>query len=897
MSEYLVELNQLRTFSRYADRLLTVAPNLAPEIAQQLNEPYSRQAMESFIREALTANSVPLKTVLRRLRQRVWLMVAARDLVDHADLAEVVATFSALAEVTVAAAQKFAYDELTEIYGLPIGAETVRPQQLIVVAMGKLGGAELNVSSDIDLIFVYPEEGETNGARSISNHEFFALLGKRLIALLAESNEDGFVFRVDMRLRPYGESGALVICFAALENYFVTQGRPWERYAFIKARPITGECHDDLAALIKPFVFRRYLDYGAVAQLRDLHSQIRAAVIRRERAHDIKLGPGGIRELEFLVQVFQLIRGGREPRLQGRSTLATLHELAHLKLIAKDVQTELTENYIFLRNLEHRLQYLDDAQTQTLPTNADDQLRIARAMGYEGYAAFLNVLNRRRASVNQQFSAVFAADAGEQNGTTASLWLGNMSAEDARQQFAQLGFGNPESIVDRLGAIRRSARYQQLPESSRTRFDALVPALIEAAGGQTHPAETLIRTLDLLETVSRREAYLALLLENRNALRRVIELVAASRWAAKYLQQHPILLDELLDHRELSAAPDWRELKQSLQHDMDAAGNDTERHLELLRHFKQTQIFQLIVLDVAGQLTLEKLSDHLSDLADCLLDVTIAAAWQSFKNRHRDAPRFAVIGYGKLGGKELGYGSDLDIIFLYEDDHPDAAENYARLAQRLNSWFSTYTASGVLYETDLRLRPDGASGLLVSSVSAFVEYQSRQAWTWEHQALTRARYCAGDGAVGSSFEGIRIEVLRQQRDGAALREEVIAMRTKMHKGHPVPAATFDLKHSDGGLVDIEFCVQYFVLAYAHRHAGLAAGIGNIALLRLCAELALIPAQLAERVADAYRELRRLQHRAWLDEQADARVPFDRVDQYAEPVRELWQLLFAGTASH
>ena len=892
----MIEFNRLRTFSRYADRLLTAAPNLATELAQQLNAPYSRQAMEAFIHDAINGASMPVKTALRRLRQRVWLTTAARDVAGHADLAEVVATFSDLADVTIAAAQKFTRDELVEIYGMPISAETGKPQQLSVVAMGKLGGADLNVSSDIDLVFVYPEEGETNGARSIGNHEFFALLGKRLIALLAESNEDGFVFRVDMRLRPYGESGTLVISFAALESYFVTQGRPWERYAWIKARPITGDCHDELAALIKPFVFRRYLDYGAVAQLRDLHTQIRAEVMRRDRAQDVKLGPGGIREIEFLAQVFQLIRGGREPRLQGRSTLVTLYELANLKLITKDVQRELSASYIFLRNLEHRLQYLDDAQTQTLPANTDDQLGVAQAMGCGDYAEFLHVLQRRRDHVTQQFSAVFASDIGEKNGTTASLWLGNLSAEEGRQQFAQLGFAKPENIVNRLDAIRRSARYQQLPESSRARFDALVPALIEAAGKQTHPDETLIRTLDLLETVSRRETYLALLLENRSTLRRVIELTAASGWASKYLQQHPILLDELLDHRELSAAPDWRELKQALQHDIDAAGNDTERQLELLRHFKQTQVFRLIVLDVAGQLALEKLSDHLSDLADCLLDVTITAAWQGLKNKHRDTPKFAVIGYGKLGGKELGYGSDLDIIFLYEDDHPDAAENYARLAQRLNNWFSTYTPSGILYETDLRLRPDGASGLLVSSIAAFNDYQSHQAWTWEHQALTRARYCAGDGAVGRSFERIRIEVLRQLRDSDALREEVIAMRAKMRDGHAVPATVFDVKHSDGGLVDIEFSVQYLVLAHAHRHAELCADIGNIALLRLCAALALIPARLADLVADAYRELRRLQHRAWLDEQQDARVAFDLVDQYAQPVRELWRLLFFDTAT-
>lgn len=891
MLDPLSVIAQLRAFSRYANRLLNGNPEYESNLLEDFGTAFSRASMEAFLRAGVARAPSELKSCLRRLRQSVWLRIAARDLGGMADLAEVMTTISALAEVSIAAAQADAELELRERYGVPIGNETGMPQQLIVVAMGKLGGAELNVSSDVDLVFVYPEEGETDGARGVSNHEFFTLLGKRSIATLAEITDQGFVFRVDMRLRPYGDSGVLAISLPALEAYFITQGRPWERYAWIKARPITGARHEELTALVRPFVFRRYLDYAAVAQLRDLHGQIRSEGRRRDRVNDIKLGPGGIREIEFLAQVFQLIRGGREPRLQGRSTLTTLAHLTELKLLSLDNMRELSEAYNFLRRLEHRLQYVDDAQTQTLPTSVESQMSLARAMGLSSHAEFLTVLDRHRGHVTRQFEAMFLLEAGEQNGQFASIWRGDLTQSESLDRLSAIGFSDPAKALDRLQAIRRGTRYQQLPEPSRTRFDALVPVLIESAGSLRHPEDTLIRTLDLLETVSRRETYLALLLENRSALKKVSELASASGWAVKYLAQHPILLDELLDHRELGVTPDWVELKRSLRQDCGHEPNDTERQWELLRHFKQAQMFRLIAQDIAGQLRLETLSDHLSDLADCILDVAVESAWCTLKARHTERPLFCVIGYGKLGGKELGYGSDLDIIFLYDDDHPDAGENYARLAQRLNSWLNTYTASGVLYDTDLRLRPDGASGLLVSSVTAFRDYQLHHAWIWEHQALTRARFCAGDAVVGDGFEAVRIEVLRRERDSLKLRQEVITMREKIFEGHAQPIQWFDVKHSRGGLVDIEFAVQYLVLAHACRHAELTGNVGNIALLARCGTLGLIPSVLAEAVANSYRELRRLQHRAWLDEQSDARFLHESTEHFAQPVQTLWRHLF------
>ncbi len=895
MTEFPALIERLRAHSHFASRLIGADPRLLEDLLAGWQQPFSRSEMEKFIAAQEAANPRELTFQLRKLRQRVWLRVASRDLSGIANLDEVMLTMSDLAEVTISVAQSKAQQDLVERFGLPIGAESGAAQELIVVAMGKLGAAELNVSSDVDLIFVYPEEGETNGPRKISNHEYFSVLGKQIIATLADITAEGFVFRVDMRLRPYGESGALAISFAALETYFITQGRPWERYAWIKARPITGARQSELVALVHPFVFRRYLDYGAVAQLRELHGQIRAEVMRRDRIGNIKLGPGGIREIEFIAQVFQLIRGGRDIRLQGRSTLATLTHLAQLKLFSEEHYHDLTASYVFLRNLEHRLQYLDDAQTHSLPSNPDDQARIAHSLGQSGYADVLTLLEHHRNCVTRQFDAIFAFDQLDSNTPAVAIWRGLVGEAQSVDVLKNLGYRDAIKVFERLAAIRTSTRYQHLPESSRARFDALLPSLIEMAAGMRQADETLFRTLDLLETVSRRETYLALLLENQNALKKVMELASASGWAVNYLAQHPILLDELLDHRELGATPEWPQLKRELQAEISQYDGDVERQWDLLRHFKQAQVFRLIAQDIGGYLKLEKLSDHLSDLADCLLDVAVAAAWRGLKSKHSDVARFCIVGYGKLGGKELGYGSDLDIIFLYDDPHPDAAEHYARLAQRLNSWLTTYTASGVLYDTDLRLRPDGASGLLVSSVQAFAEYQMKHAWLWEHQALTRARFSGGDAQVGVAFEKIRCDLLRQQRDPQIVRAEVVAMRSKMRQSQAIAPELFDVKHGHGGLIDIEFIVQYLVLAFAYLHPELTANTGNIALLERSGVLGLIAPDQAKKVADSYRELRRLQHRAWLDGQVDARVETQIAAQHALPVTQLWRSLLANPA--
>jgi glutamate-ammonia-ligase adenylyltransferase len=812
-----------------------------------------------------------------------------RDLAGWATLAEVTQTMTQLAEYTVQAALDWIAHDFSGSAGTPRSSKG-EAQRLIVVGMGKLGGAELNVSSDIDLVFVYPEEGETDGPRAISNHEYFLRVGRALIAALSELSEDGFVFRVDMRLRPYGDSGPLAVSFDMLENYLVTQGREWERYAWIKGRAVTGDSADALMALVRPFIYRRHLDYSAFASMRELHRQIRREVERRDHADNIKLGRGGIREVEFIAQVFQLIRGGHDAALRLQPTLAVLKLLAERELLPRAAVEELSQAYVFLRNLEHRLQYLDDQQTHRVPEDAPTRDLVAHSMGHADFPALLAALNAQRSIVARHFDALFADTPIEEH-ALAALWTQSADRASGIERIAALGFERPADMQLRLAQLRDSARYRQMPAVSQSRLDRLAPLIIEAAAARDNRDATLERLLQFLESVSRRESYLALLEEYPQARAQLTELMRASPWVAQYLTQHPILLDELLDARTLHAPPDWRALAQSLRAALDNDGGDTEKQMDTLRHFKHAQTLRLVAQDLSGALPLETLSDHLSDLACTVLAQTVRLAWQGVRQRHRAEPAFAVIGYGKLGGKELGYASDLDLVFLYDDDAEEAPENYARLAQRINTWLSSTTAAGQLYDTDLRLRPDGVSGLMVSNLAGFRDYQQQQAWVWEHQALTRARYVAGDAAIGAKFEALRCELLRRPRDLAALSSEVTDMREKMHAGHPNRSGLFDVKHEHGGIVDVEFMVQYLVLGHAHQHAAMTGNIGNLALLALSAQIGLIPDDNAHAAQQAYRAYRKIQHTLRLQGERYARVAPQSVTAHAAAVRELWQCVF------
>ncbi|MDR2261267.1 MAG: bifunctional [glutamate--ammonia ligase]-adenylyl-L-tyrosine phosphorylase/[glutamate--ammonia-ligase] adenylyltransferase [Azoarcus sp.] len=886
-------VNRAARQSHFLRRMLDSRPWLDECLTGGLGGAIGGEAMRAFIARQ-GADEANLRPVLRRLRTWVLCHLIVRDLGGLADLAEVTETMTTLAETAIAHAHAVLRAALLARHGAPRAPDGAE-QELLIIGMGKLGGRELNVSSDIDLIFLYPEDGDSDGPKPVSNFEFFARLGKQIIAALAELTEHGQVFRVDMRLRPNGDSGPLVASLDMLENYFVTQGREWERYAWIKARLLTGEATAHaLRAIVRPFVFRKYLDFGAIGAMRELHAQIRREVARRDRAHNIKLGPGGIREIEFIAQVFQLIRGGRDQALQICPTLRVLDCLAERGILKAEAVEELGAAYVFLRRLEHRLQYIDDAQTHDLPANTGDQALIAETMGFAGYPALLAALDRHRAAVSRHFETVFGEpdEAEDDSHKLADIWQNIADDGEAAATLIRLGYRDPDAAAARLAATRAGARYRQLPGNIRARFDALMPRLLATAAAAPNADDALARCLDLLDSIARRGAYLALLQQYPQALRRVVDLASASHWAAQYLCRHPILLDELLDGNAQEAIPGWPRFQRELAAELDAIEPDMERQMDLMRERHHVQVFRLLTRDLAGLLSVETLADHLSMLADIMLDLAITLCWRKIRNRHRDAPRFAVIGYGKLGGKELGYASDLDLIFLYDDEAPEAGERYARLAQRISSWLSSRTAAGILFETDLRLRPNGESGLVACSLAAFREYQLKSAWVWEHQALTRARYTAGDAALGAAFEHLRDEVLRLPRDRQTLRADVIAMRDKMRAAHAGKSPLFDLKHDAGGLVDVEFLIQYLVLGHAHAHPGLTRNLGNIALLGIAADLGLIPAGLAAACADSYRRLRQSQHRQRLNDQP-SRIPRDEAAPLCAPVLALWREVFGA----
>lgn len=888
-------LHRASVCSRFFERFATKQDGFVTDLLDNLYKRYKTEDVNSLFSENNFSSDADFFQKIRQIRQYLIAHLIVRDLNGLADFEEVVETTSALAEVAIATAVDFYHTQLKSTYGTPRSASGAE-QKMIVVGMGKLGGGELNVSSDIDLIFAFEEEGSTDGELSISNQEFFTKLGKKVIAALDEVTADGFVFRVDMRLRPFGSEGALVCNLDALEDYYQNYGREWERYAWIKGRVVCGESQA-LEKLMKPFVFRKYLDFNAYAAMRDLKTQIQRDVMQRRLADNIKLGRGGIREIEFIAQVFQLIRGGQTPALQIKPTMQVLDYLAEKNFLpAKDV-AELKESYIYLRNLEHRLMYIDDQQTQDLPSSEDAKQRLLNMLRLDNWDAFLRELNQHRERVQRYFEAVFKDDQKEMTAAENNLWLGTLPENEALEKISQLGFARPEDVWRLLRNTRQSQKIQQLPEQSKRRFDQLMPLLIQKSAEQSAPQnkdQALMRTLDLLEKICRRASYLALLAEFPNALTLVVKLCAASPWMAQYLTAHPILLDELLNEQVLLKCLDSTQLKTELQQKMTQLQGDVEAQMDAMRHFKNANMLKIAAQDLMAGLPIEAVSDDLSDLAEIVLQVSVETVWQNFTQKHREHPKFAVIAYGKLGGKERGYFSDLDIIFLYDDADEHAQEIYAKFAQRLNYWMNTHTNAGMLYETDLQLRPDGNSGLLVSGVEAFRDYQLNKAWLWEHQAITRARFVAGDEKIGEAFEKIRLEVLMQPRDVEAIKKEITAMRSKMREAHKAKAGQFDVKQGSGGMIDIEFVVQYFLLIYMNKYHQLTENIGNIALLKQLSELKLMTIEDAELLIDAYRSFRKIIHRNMLQSLEAVVMVEDKEDQnvlqLASQVAALWRKL-------
>ena len=862
---------------------------LQPMLAQPL-QPQDLAAFAPWADIAAAADEVGLARQLRQLRRYVLAQIMVRDLCGAAELAEVTASITHLADFAVNTALAFAEAHYTALYGTPIGRYSGAAQHLSVVAMGKAGGFELNVSSDLDLIFVYPESGETDGRRSRSNQEFFTKVGQKLIALLNDITADGQVFRIDMRLRPDGDSGALVLSETALEQYLVVQGREWERYAWCKGRVVTPYANG-IRSVVQPFVFRKYLDYGAYEALRGLHRQIRSEVSKKGMAGNIKLGAGGIREVEFIAQVFQMIRGGQNRSLQLKGTQETLAALAEAGILAPEAAARLLEAYRFLRRLEHRLQYWDDQQTQTLPTSPEQQQLLAESMGFDSYAAFSDGINVHRNKVNQLFNEILSEpeEQTQSNSEWQWAWQEKPDEEERLGRLKEHGF-DAETIATRLDQIRNGHKYRHLSAHAQPRFDAIVPLFVQAAAEQPNPTDTLIRLFDFLENISRRSAYLAFLNEHPQTLAHLAQIMSQSSWVAAYLSKYPILLDELISAQLLDTAFDWPALAAALSNDLKACGGDTEAQMDTLRRFQHAQVFRLAVQDLAGLWTVESLSDQLSALADTILAAAVPCAWADMPKKYRDTPQFAIIGYGKLGGKELSYSSDLDLVYLYDDPHPDAGDVYSRLARRLTNWLSAATGAGSLYETDLRLRPNGDAGFLAHSIAAFEKYQRENAWTWEHQSLTRARFICGTPDVQTAFDRIRTEMLTAERDQTVLAGEIIEMREKMFPTHP--PVDSNVKYARGGVVDVEFIVQYLILAHARKYPQLLDNYGNIALLNIAADCGLIDKTLAEQSRTAYRFYRQQQHNTKLRDAKKTEVTDELLTHYGN-VRKLWQEVFGA----
>ena len=888
-SEYSRFVQRIRR--RYGEQMALLAPGVP---VRALQEP---------IFFSLRAQGETVSAALRITRQWVLERLLVVDCENGLSLTRVTGAMTDLAEFALCTAAAQASADLEASHGAPLTSEG-RHCAMCVVGMGKLGARELNVSSDIDLIYVYDQDGETAGTPEgrgrISNQEYFGKWVRAVYALVGETTEHGFVFRLDLALRPNGNSGPPAVSIDALDGYLQSQGREWERFAWLKARVVapSGGAHAALArqlrAVVVPFVFRRYLDYGVFDALRVLHRQIRDHASKRsagrpERSNDVKLSRGGIREIEFTVQLLQVVRGGQFPELRTRPTVSALARLAKAGLMPQATASALADAYVFLRQVEHRIQYLDDQQTHVLPTDDADLAWIAETLGYANTSVFLTQLDAHRELVAHEFDALLGGTApacdtcsGGGTSTAASLDL------DATLEMLD------GALRERLAHWRTHPRVLALRDESRARLFKLVQRTAQwlAQGRATELA--CVRLIDWMEALLRRESYLSLLDERPLVHERLLRMLGAARWPARYLQTHPGVIDELASSAMLTERFDSTAFEAEINYRLSALAasgeDDDETLLNLLRRAHHAEVFRTLARDIEGQLSVEQVADDLSALAEAILRIATAWCWTRLKTRHRETPQLAIIAYGKLGGKELGYGSDLDIVFVYDDEDERAGEIYGALVRKLINWLTVKTSEGDLYEIDTALRPNGNAGLLVTPLSAYANYQqqrgSNTAWTWEHQAITRARCVLGSPSMQARFDAVREAVIASPRDPAALHDEIAAMRTKVRTAHRDKDGVFDVKHSAGGMVDMEFAVQFLVLAHSATHPALRANLGNIALLQRAQDCGLLKAPIGSDAAQAYRSLRQLQHQARLNEEA-TEVPLDAVAQERAAGLGLW----------
>lgn len=892
-------------------------PDFKSWLLGHFQEPITAQRLQQWwaaVEPQQFHDAESLKEALRRVRDQVFFVQYLREVFQLGTPQESGHVMSLLAEQCVRKAYLFWWEQLAQTHGAPTDPATADPLDLIIVAMGKWGGRELNVSSDIDFIVLYQQEGHTQGPRPLSFHEFYTRLTQRLLSTLSQHTAEGIVFRTDLRLRPDGESGPLVWSLAGLHQYFIQHGREWERYAWIKARPIPlrshaqhTQAHQSLESIRQPFVYRKYLDFDALLPLRNLREQIRddwQQTVRSRSQLDehlnIKIGEGSIREIEFIVQLNQLIHGGHSPSLQSTNLHAALRAQVQAGLIPAALARSLAQHYDFLRRIEHLLQFKDDHQTHLLPTDATEIKALATLLKLTP-TEYEHTLQQCRTEISQAFKNAFRIVGVPELQSPTQPEPPHSSAPAAHHQ-------DDHEPLTRLWAqlesqFFSSQRGQRLKKHSKERIKQLATAFKRALQHIQNPLDTAPRIWHLIDQIALRSAYLSLFSMYPETVTRCCKILAASPWAAQYLTQYPVVLHRLTQWHKLMSPINFQQLNEQLNNDLHACllpdgSFDVEKQMNIMRDVQHQVIFQLLAQDLEGLFSVERLADQLSKLADYMLEHTLKWTWTQVHNTYAHAPtqcNFAVISYGKLGGKELGYASDLDLVFLYEANHPEEIESYVRLARRMISWLSTLTSSGRLYEVDMRLRPDGDAGLIAISTDAFEQYQRHKAWTWEHQAITRARYTAGNAAIGARFERLRASILTQKRNPSLLKDHILDIRSKIAHGHPNPTERFDLKHDRGGMVDVEFITQYLVLNYAHRVPKLVENLGNIALLNIASHYCLIPRTLTAPVINSYRFYRRKQHELRLQGHQTARIEAHQALPHRQAVLDLWRYIFENNS--
>ncbi|MFD2167955.1 bifunctional [glutamate--ammonia ligase]-adenylyl-L-tyrosine phosphorylase/[glutamate--ammonia-ligase] adenylyltransferase [Thalassotalea euphylliae] len=890
---------------------------LAPDVMYKVfsGAEFDREYLPNYHQEleellATCDDELALHRALRLYRTEAMAHIAISDVVGQVSLDNSLQRLSSLADALILSALKWLKNHCKARWGTPYNANG-EEQELLVYGMGKLGGEELNFSSDIDLIFVYPEMGETQGARkTLDNQTYFTRLGQKLISALNQQTADGFVYRVDMRLRPFGESGPLVLSFAAMEDYYQEQGRDWERYAMLKARLIGGgKQAQQLSTLLRPFVYRRYIDFSVIESLRKMKNMISQEVRRKQLTNNIKLGAGGIREIEFIVQVFQLIRGGRVKALQQKNLLTVLPELVNESLLPQKSAEILENAYRFLRRAENIIQALDDKQTQTLPDLPLDQLRLITAMQIDSWSVFIEQLKAHMEGVHKEFSLLIGEEAPNQESIESiweTLWLSQWeSREEFKWQQDIAEHWQEQSTWQRLYDFKHEIDQRTMGQRGRQIFDKLMPRVLWRLHHQQMKEKAVPRVLQVLAKIVSRTAYLELLFENEGALIQLIKLCDKSDWISEYIAKFPILLDELIDPKLLHNPPALSQYTEDLQHSMlRIPEDDVESQMEGLRQFKQAQQLRIAAADISEVLPLMKVSDHLTALAEAILTEVIQQAWQQLTVRFgqpnatagTDHKGFAVIGYGKMGGIELGYGSDLDLVFIHDSDANDytngdkqisSSQFYVKLAQKIMHIFNARMSSGILYELDMRLRPSGNSGVLVIHVDSFADYQLTEAWTWEHQALVRSRIIYGHELLAERFNTIRRNILSMAREPEGLKKDVVEMREKM-RGH-IDKSTetdIDLKHGLGGLVDIEFLAQYLVLNFSHEFPALTTYSDNVRIFEQLAKHKILTLEQSSQLVDSYCQLRNEGHRAVLQNEAST-LPASEFKEIAAPVVSIY----------